>query len=50
MDNKKKNKEVDILHLIALNNNLIIGCKKEDVSSTLESNPGSTYIGPIRSH
>ena len=50
MDNKKDNKEVDILHLIALSNMIITECKKEDVSSILENNPGSYYIGPIKSH
>ena len=45
-----KSKEINILHLIALNNMIVTKCKKEDISSILENNPGSYYIGPIKSY
>ena len=50
MENNKDNKKINILHLIALNNMSVIKCKKEDIQSILQSNPGSSYIGPIRSY
>jgi len=49
MDNKDKSKVKEEIHLIALNNMFVTKCKKEDISSIMENNPGSTYLGILHS-
>lgn len=50
MDTNRDNKKIEVNSLIMLNTGNIIKCKKEDISSILSNNPGSSYIGNIRSN